>query len=82
MSQTTPWSIDYIEQNKEYLDLETLAFNVSIPWNIEFVKFFVNEGLGFHIARNKTVFEKVFAPILTDEIVEKLFRMEYERYTD
>ena len=81
ISQTYNWTADYIINNYELFDLDILSLNMSVPWDIELVKFFINKGYGHRMAQNKAVFDKVFSPILNDNIIEKIFRLEYEYYT-
>ena len=81
ISQTYNWTADYIINNYELFDLDILSLNMSVPWDIELVKFFINKGYGHRMAQNKAVFDKVFLPILNDNIIEKIFRLEYEYYT-
>jgi hypothetical protein len=80
LSQTFTWSKEYIYENEDILDLDVLGLNMSVPWDMELVKFFIERGYGGRMSENKAVFEKVFEPILTDEIIHKLFNCEYERY--
>jgi len=80
LSQTFPWSKDYICENEHLLDLDVLGLNMSVPWDMELVKFFIKKGYGGRMSENKAVFDKVFEPILTDEIIQKLYNCEYERY--
>jgi len=80
LSQTFPWTKEYIYNNEDILDLDVLGLNMSVPWDMELVKFFIEKGYGGRMSENKAVFEMVFEPILTDEIIQKLFNCEYERY--
>ena len=80
LSQTFEWSKKYIMENEELLNLDVLALNMTVPWDFELVKFFIRRGYGSRMTENKAVFDKVFEPLLTDSIVEKLFRCEYEKY--
>ena len=80
LSQTFEWSKKYIMENEELLNLDVLALNMTVPWDFELVKFFIRRGYGSRMTENKAIFDKVFEPLLTDSIVEKLFRCEYEKY--
>ncbi|MBV5312770.1 MAG: hypothetical protein JZU47_05705 [Prolixibacteraceae bacterium] len=80
LSQTFSWSKEYIYENEDILDLDVLGLNMTVPWDMELVKFFIERGYGGRMSENKAVFYKVFEPILTDEIIRKLFNCEYERY--
>jgi len=53
---------------------------MTVPWDIELVKFFIDRGYGGRMSENKAVFDKVFEPIITDGIIEKLFNCEYKTY--
>lgn len=80
LSQTFNWTKDFIYKNEELLDLDVLGLNMSVPWDIDLVKFFIRKGYGGRMSENKAVFDKVFKPLLTDEIVEMLFKLEYPKY--
>lgn len=80
LSQTFPWTKEYIFENEEMLDLDVLGLNMTVPWDIELVKFFIDRGYGGRMSENKAVYDKVFAPLLTDEILRKLFACEYTPY--
>lgn len=80
LSQTFPWTKEYIFQNEDKLNLDVLGLNMTVPWDMELVKFFIERGYGDRMSENKAVFEKVFEPILTDGIIEKLFNCEYKPY--
>lgn len=80
LSQTFPWTKEYIYENEDILDLDVLGLNMTVPWDMELVKFFIERGYGGRMSENKAVFDKVFEPILTDEIIHKLFNCEYEPY--
>jgi hypothetical protein len=80
LSQTFPWTKEYIFQNEDNLNLDVLGLNMTVPWDMELVKFFIDRGFGGRMSENKAVFEKVFEPILTDGIIEKLFNCEYKPY--
>ena len=53
---------------------------MSVPWDMELVKLFIMKGFGGRMSENKAVFDKVFKPLLTEEILDKLFRCEYDKY--
>jgi hypothetical protein len=80
LSQTFLWSKEYIYENEDLLNLDVLGLNMTVPWDMDLVKFFVRHGYGGRMSENKAVFDKVFKPLLTDEILDMLFRLEYERY--
>jgi hypothetical protein len=80
LSQTFPWSKEFIFENEDLLNLDVLGLNMTVPWDIDLVKFFVKRGYGGRMSENKAVFDKVFKPLLTDEILDMLFRLEYEKY--
>ena len=80
LSQTFSWTKEYIFRNEDSLDLDVLGLNMSIPWDMELVKYFIEKGYGNRLSENKAVYDKVFKTILIDEIVEKLFRCEYDPY--
>lgn len=80
LSQTFQWSKDYIFENEDLLNLDVLGLNMTVPWDIDLVNFFVKRGYGGRMSENKAVFDKVFKPLLTDEILDMLFRLEYEKY--
>lgn len=80
LSQTFEWSKQYIYDNQDLLNLEVLALNMSLPWDFELVRFFIKKGYGSRLSENKAVFDKIFQPILTDTILEKLFKCEYNNY--
>lgn len=80
LSQTFPWTKEYIFENEDILDLDVLGLNMTVPWDMELVKFFIDRGYGGRMSENKAVFDKVFEPILTDGIIEKLFNCEYKPY--
>lgn len=80
LSQTFPWNKEFIYENEDLLNLDVLGLNMTIPWDMELVKFFVKRGYGGRMSENKAVFDKVFKPLLTDEILDMLFRLEYEKY--
>lgn len=80
LSQTFQWSKDYIFENEDLLNLDVLGLNMTVPWDMDLVKFFVKRGYGGRMSENKAVFDKVFKPLLTDEILDMLFRLEYEKY--
>jgi len=80
LSQTFNWTKDFIYNNEELLDLDVLGLNMSVPWDIDLVKFFIRKGFGGRMSENKAVFDKVFKPLLTDAIVEILFNLEYPKY--
>ena len=75
------WNKEYIINNYELFDLDILSLNMSVPWDIELVKFFISKGYGHRMAQNKAVFDKVFLQILNDNIIDKIFHLEYEYYT-
>ncbi len=80
LSQTFKWTKDYIFQNEKNLNLNVLGLNLTVPWDFEMVKFFIKRGYGGSMSENKAVFEKVFKSILTEEIVNMLFKLEYEKF--
>lgn len=80
LSQTFNWTKEYILQNEEKLDLDVLGLNMTVPWDLDLVKFFIKRGYGGRMSENKAVFDRVFKPLLTDEILDMLFRLEYEKY--
>jgi hypothetical protein len=80
LSQTFPWTKEYIFKNEENLNLDVLGLNMTVSWDMELVKFFIDRGFGGRMSENKAVFDKVFDPILTDGIIEKLFNCEYKPY--
>lgn len=80
ISQTFQWSKEFIFENEDLLNLDVLGLNMTVPWDMELVKFFVKRGYGGRMSENKAVFDKVFKPLLTDEILDMLFRLEYEKY--
>lgn len=80
LSQTFPWSKEYIVENEQILNLDVLGLNMTVPWDMELVKFFIERGYGGRMSENKAVFDKVFEPILTDDILLKLFNCEYTPY--
>lgn len=80
ISQTFEWSKNYIFENEDLLNLDVLGLNMTVPWDMDLVKFFIKRGYGGRMSENKAVFDKVFKPLLTDEILDMLFRLEYEKY--
>src|SRR5690606_9411119 len=80
LSQTFNWTKEYIFQNEGLFNLDVLGLNMSVPWDMELVKFFIERSYGRRMSENKAVFDKVFEPLLTDEILKKLFYCEYEPY--
>lgn len=80
LSQTFQWSKEFIFENEDLLNLDVLGLNMTVPWDMDLVKFFVKRGYGGRMSENKAVFDKVFKPLLTDEILDMLFRLEYEKY--
>ena len=80
LSQTFLWSKEYIYENEELLNLDVLGLNMTVPWDMDLVKFFFKRGYEGRMSENKAVFDRVFKPLLTDEILDMLFRLEYEEY--
>ena len=80
LSQTFQWSKDYIFENEDLLNLDVLGLNMTVPWDMDLVKFFIKRGYSGRMSENKAVFDQVFKPLLTDEILDMLFRLEYEKY--
>jgi hypothetical protein len=77
------WDVEFIKKNKNLINWSLLSANPSLPFTFELFEHFEdnwdmgNSSSDFGVWENASFFEKVFAPLLNDSIVEKIIKRYY-----
>lgn len=71
------WTPEYIAENKEELHWDNLSANPALPFNLALFFEHQDDWHYNYLFENKGFYDKVFAPILTNAIVDDLMRLCY-----
>ncbi len=71
------WTPEYIAENKEELHWNILSANPALPFNLALFFEYQDDWHYDKLFDNKGFYDKVFAPILTNAIVDDLMRLYY-----
>lgn len=71
------WTPEYIAENKEELHWDNLSANPALPFSLALFFEYQDDWHYDKLFDNKGFYDKVFAPILTNAIVDDLMRLYY-----